>query len=293
MFFRSAILSPQRLKSAQLFLNYSFDYVKDRSQCLFSVAAFQNKLLISCYIRDLYVYKFDNRRLSESKNFTIDDLFDVKWTPRGNIMYTALTKISVMSEKGKLKYSTEMKLPRYLSISNDDETIYVADHVTGVHKSIDEGFSWDSVIRMLGCWQVIYLPSRYGAIFWTFEALFGNEWAVYVYYMNITVSNNFTMTRNLVNLTTTEGKSFKVSAEYQSLSHDGYGHIFISDYGEFGTYAIHVFSETGEYKNQLISLFTRYNTYWCLSIDKKKQLLYVAHFDGVMKVFNLIYERGV
>ena len=106
------------------------------------------------------------------------------------------------------------------------------------------------------------------------------------------MSNIFTLTRKLVNLAETEGTPFIVSPDSPPLSHDGYGDIFISDYDDLGNHAVHMLSETGQYKSQLISLSTQFFTYWRLSFQKQKQQMYVAHSDGVLKVFNLIYEKA-
>ena len=282
------------MTSSQLLKNFTVDQLKGLSVNILSV--FNDKLLVSCGVdlSQLFIYSREGRHLSTITTNDNDELWDATWTPRGNIVYTTFSsnRVVVMSESGKvITTHTQMTDPRYLSVSSDD-IIYLADYMTGVYQSTDDGVSWSLVFKSTDGWhcdQVIKVTTDHSDDFWTLEQ--SNNWMNYhlrVYSVDRRRSDGNVTWRD-INVTTTDGKHIDLSGSSR-LSYDGNMNIFLSD---CFNKAVHVLSVNGQYHCQLLSSHHIENNPYRLAVDKERQLLYVGQDEGVVGVFKLTYGEGV
>ena len=287
------------------------------------LSVFNDKLLVSCYgISQLFIYSREGRHLSTIKTNNNDQLRDAAWTPRGNIVYTTYfpsDKVVVMSESGKvITTHTQMTEPHCLSVSSDDipsdkvvvmsesgkvitthtqmtephclsvssdDIIYLADSKTGVYQSTDDGVSWSLVFKSTDgwhCFQTIKVTTDHSDDFWTLEN-YSNNYQLSVYSVDRRRSDGNVTWRDIV--PKTYGKHINLSYR-SSLSYDGNMNIFLSD---FDNKVVHKFSVNGQYHWQLLSSYRIMNMPRRLAVDKKRQLLYVGQWKGLVQVFELKY----
>ena len=281
---RSKISRSQSIPSSQLSFTFIVDQTKIRTANILSF--FNDKVLVSqANLTELFIYSREGRHLS---TITINDnekLFDVTWTPRGNILYTTdfpSNKVVVMSESGKvITTHTQMTDPRYLSVSNDD-VVYLADFQRGVYQSTDDGVSWSLVFESTEgrqCWQVIKVNTDHSDDFWTLEQS-GNKSHLRVY--SIKRCSEDKVSWKDINVTTIDGKHTILSRS--SLSYGNNMNIFLSDYYNK---AVHVLSVNGQYDCQLLSSHHIKNKPCRLAVDEKRQLLYVGQDGRVIEAFRL------
>ena len=289
---RSSLSLSQSVTSSQLLLNFTVDQLKDWRGGITILSVFNDKLLVSCCgLSQLFIYSREGRHLSTITTNNNDWLFDATWTPRGNIMYTTYfcNKVVVVSESGKvITTHTQMTEPRYFSVSNDD-IIYLADEMTGVYQSIDDGVSWSLVFKSTDgwhCYHVIKVTTNHSDDFWTLEESDNNNWHLRVYSVDRKGSDGNVTWRD-INVPTTDGKHINLSGS--RLSYDGNMNIFLNDYDNK---AVHVLSVNGQYHRQLLSSYHIKNHPCMLAVDKERQLLYVGQAEAVVGVFELTYGEG-
>ena len=279
------MLRSQSVTSSRLLLNFVVDQLKEYSVTILSV--FNDKLLVSCDGLSPFIYSCEGRHLSTITNKDDYELWDATWTPRGNIVYTTYhsKKVVAMSEFGKvITTSTQMTLPRYLSVSSDD-IIYLADMETGVYQSTDDGVSWSLVFKSTEgwhCWQVIKVITDHSDDFWTLEYN-DNNYHLRVYSVDRRHSDGNVTWRD-INVPTTDGQHINLLAS--RLSYDGYNTIFLSDWDNK---AVHVLSVNGQYHCQLLSSQHLKNLPCRLAVDKERQLLYVGQDNGIVEIFQLTF----
>ena len=276
--------------SSQLLQNIAVDQLEGwYSVNILSV--FNDKLLVSCgVLSQLFIYSREGRHLSTITTNNNDTLWDATWTPRGNIVYTTFNyKVVVMSESGKVITTyTQMTVPRCLSVSSDN-IIYLADYMTGVYQSTDDGVSWSLVFKPTDGWhckQVIKVTTDHSDDFWTLENSDNDNYHLRVYSENRRRSDGNVTWRD-INVTTTDGKNINLSNS--RLSYDGNMNIFLND---LHNKAVHVLSVNGQYHCQLLSSHHIKNKPYRLAVDKERQLLYVGQDTGVVGVFKLTYGNG-
>ena len=273
---------------SQLLQNFTVDQLKDR--CVNILSVFNDKLLVSRDgLSQLFIYSREGRHLSTITINDNDKLCDATWTPRGNIVYTTFSNtVVVMSESGKvITTHIQMISPQCLSVSNDD-IIYLADYMTGVYQSTDDGVSWSLVFKSTDGWhcrQVIKVTNDHSDDFWTLE--YNKNWQLRVYSVERRRSDGNVTWRD-INVPTTHGKHINLS-KYSSLSYDGNMNIFLSDWF---SKTVHVLSVNGQYHCQLVSSHHIENKPRRLAVDKQRQLLYVGQAKGVVEVFKLTYGDG-
>ena len=278
------------MPSSQLLQNFTVDQLKNKRVNTLSV--FNDKLLVgSAGLRQLFIYSREGRHLSTITTNNNDKLYDVTWTPRGNIVYTTRnSKVVVMSESGKvITTHTQMTSPRCLSVSSDG-IIYLADWKTGVYQSTDDGVSWSLVFKSTDgwhCWQVVKVTIDHSDDFWTQEKSDNNNYRLRVYSVDRRRSDGSATCRD-INVPTTDGENINLSV-YCSLSYDGNMNIFLND---CDNKAVHVLSVNGQYHCQLLSSHHFKNKPFRLAVDKERQLLYVGQAKGVVGVFKLTYGDG-
>ena len=282
------------MTSSQLLTNFTVKKLKGFGVNILS--AFNDKLLVSCGglfgLSQLFIYSLEGRHLSTITINDNDKLFDAKWTPHGEIVYTTLdsNKVVVMSESGKVIATyTRMTEPRDLSVSSDN-IIYLADSETGgVYQSTDDGVSWSLVFKSTDgchCEQVITVTTDHSDDFWTLGNSVNKNYHLRVYSVDRRRSDDNVTWRD-INVTTTDGKHINFSSS--SLSYDGNMNIFLSDRANK---AVHVLSVNGQYHCQLLSSLHIKNEPWRLAVDEERQLLYVGQWDGVVGVFKLTCGEG-
>ena len=253
---------------------------------------FNEKLLVGRYcFSQLFIYSREGHHFS---TITINDndndmLWDASWTPLGNIVYTKFSsnEIVIVSESGNvIATHTEMISPQCLSVFNDD-ILYLAESMTGVYQSTDDGVSWSLVFKSTDGWhcrQVIKVATDHSDDFWTMERSGINSFHLRVYSVDRRRSDGNVTWRD-INIPSTDDQHIDLSI-YSSLSYDGNTNIFLSDYDNK---AVHVFSVNGQYHCQLLSLHHFQNKPYRLAVDKERQLLYVGQQGGVIGVFELTY----
>ena len=120
-------------------------------------------------LSQLFIYSREGLHLSSITTKDNDLLHDVKWTPRGNIVYTIYSnKVVVMSESSKINSAhTLMTTPRRLSVIYDG-IVCVAVWKTGVYQSTDDSVNWDLVFKSANgchCWRVIKVATEHNEDF--------------------------------------------------------------------------------------------------------------------------------
>ena len=85
-FERSTAMWFHSVTSADLLDTLTIDQLKDKDDIILS--ALNGKLLFSCReLSELFIYNQEGRHLSTITINDNDELMDVTWTPRGNILY--------------------------------------------------------------------------------------------------------------------------------------------------------------------------------------------------------------
>jgi hypothetical protein len=189
-----------------------------------------------------------------------------------------------MSQSGKIITQTQMTDPRRLSVSTDN-VIYLADWESGVYQSTDDGESWSLVFKSPDggeCLQVIKVIIDHSDHFWTIE--WKDNYRLRVYNVN-KKGDDINLTWSDVSLSTS--LDTHILLDYNSyLSYDGDMNIFLSDWDNN---TVHVFTVNGQYNCQLLSS-THINSPLSLTVDRKRQLLFVGQLGSVVGVFKFTYD---
>ena len=261
------------------------------------LATSNGKLLISQEdSRSFFIYSLENYTclsiITINETYYEREITDVKWTPRGNIVFTVFFKglLSVITESGEVIVKILMNLPQCIYVSKDD-VIYLADLVTGLLQSIDDGVTWSVVYKPIDGWrfkQVIKVTTEKSDDFWIVKhEMRASTHKLGVYSAQRKCSSvipNITRTRD-IDLDVTGVK--RVKLQENSLLFDGGMNIFVND---FINKKVYLFSKTGQYRCQLMSLDNFKKPPETLAIDSQRQLLYIGHTLGSVSVFNLTYE---
>ena len=272
------------MTSSQLLLNFTVDQLQNLFINILSI--FNDKLLVSSFgFSHLFIYSHNGHYLSTIVTINCDVLRDATWSPQGNIVYICTSnnsKVMVISESGKvLAKHHQFAEPRCLRVSNDN-IIYLTEWEKGIYQSTDDGISWSFVFKLRdGCyhWQVIKVIADDSDDFWILERN-GDDSNMYarliVYSVNKKRSGN-----NMTLEIDSELFDFLDS----SLSVDVDRNIFLS---EAKNQSVHVFLMNGRYNGQLLSSNELQAKPWSLTVDQKRQLLYVGQDDGIVGAFNII-----
>ena len=272
-----------RLRAATFVRTLVIPQLKDNDVTM--VSAHKDKLLVSSWgSSQLYIYTLDGRYISTIS--VPGMLFDVTWTPRGDIACTTRHnhKVIILSQGGTIITQTEMTNPQCLSVSTND-VMYLADWQNGVYESSDGGANWSRVFQSregVQCWQVIEIPTKHGEIFWTLERK-DSKYRLCAFNANAKRSDNSLSWRDVAVPATGETA---INLASSRLGHDGHAYVFLTDQQNN---AVHVFSLGGQYQFQLLSS-QQINTPWRLAFDTNYGLLYVGQSRGEVKVFALAYQ---
>ena len=248
------------------------------------VSVHNNKLIIT-HEGSTHLYVLDVTGNLLSTLFVADRLFDVTWTPRGDMVYSTCDshQVVTISEAGDVIGLMQMKDPRCFSVSNDD-VIYIADWQNGIFQSTDGGMTWCHTFSLpeeKQCIQVIKVTTEAGDVFWVLE-----KFAVYsrlrIYSITENQSTSGDITWRDVDLMTSRGLRIVLSWNSR-LTYDGGKLMFLT---ELENSAVHVLSVDGVYQHQLLSS-EDVSTPYGLSVDRHRKLMYVGPSKGVVKVFAL------
>jgi hypothetical protein len=238
------------------------------------------------------VYNMNSSPGPTSFNLTVDmdEVVDVVWTPKGNIIYTKSTTniIVIMSKSGELitKVSS-VPQPHKFSVWQND-IIYLAAN-DGIYGSVDDGVTWKRVVfrstrldsddRYIQAIKVAEDLASNVNVFWTLIPKFG------------------------LSMHTVDKKSSDVIAKYSVpcsrckkfsescyMVFDQQDTLFMND-GDYTT--VHAFSVSKRDYIEHIKIssnhFTKTSAPLGVGIDSKRCRLYVACSFGRFMAFNLNY----
>jgi len=192
-----------------------------------------------------------------------------------------------MSRSGQVIAQTQMKYPRFLSVSTDD-VIYLADLKSGVHQSTDDGVTWSHVFKSpdgWGCYQVIKVSTGCHTDVWWIREIGELKTRLRVYTLDRRRADDGLTWRDVT-------VPSHVNLSGSGLAYDGHQNIFTTDYKNK---AVHVWSVSGQYDRQLLSPANFYltNIPCCLAVDTSRDghvTLYVGQSGGVVGVWTLTYQ---
>ena len=165
-------MSPSKLlDSSDLPFNISINELKDS---IGMVSVLENKLLI--FSSKLYILQLEPCILS-TVSLPHRQIYDITWTPHGNILYTTRDsgKVVLVTALGKLVDETISKInmfedPRHLSVTYS--VIYLANFQKGFYKSSDGGKSWTFLFKPQDGWNgelIIKVVGENTIDFWAIE----------------------------------------------------------------------------------------------------------------------------
>ena len=291
---------------AVFFLNFTSYLAKDSCSSISIISVLNDAVMIGCHSQShLYIF---SQHCHYFANFTVTgNLVDAMWTPRGHILYTTFDKnrgtglVSRMvtsagntSDTSAIANQTNnnWSLPSFFSVFCN-KYIYLADPLSGIYQSNDDGNSWFSIINATGEWQIVHVIRVGGSIenYWTWEL--NKETRIQrVGMYSLDANNNNSIKNNIglkeVIIQFANDITFS-KLPYRMLSYDGNEHIFVSDYHNK---TVHVYSINGQYHCQLLSPDDIYDYHpTTLMVDPQHQQLYVVLKDLFVKVFKLAYRE--
>ena len=191
-------------------------------------------------------------------------------------------KVGIIAETGDVVAWSETLFTdiQYLSISPDDNVIYLASGRDGVFQSPDGGVSWSYLFQSHHGWrsiQAVRVTVKQREQFWVVEML-NNKWRLRVY-----SGSRFTTGENIDDHV--DNETVKVDFKYSKLAYDGSKYIYVSDYSN---HSVHVFSV--DVLSHVISFLwsngdVQHPTR--LHIDRKRMILYVGQSCGIVKSLNI------
>ena len=241
--------------------------------------------------------------ISVGKDPDKEEISEATWTPRGNIVYVTKyfpNQVVVLSDFGEaIAIHLNITSAQCLSVFND--IMYLTGGNagrTGVYQSIDDGISWSCVFESTDDWQtteVIKASTGQKNDYWTLEnwqeRRENNRYHLRIYSVNrIHTDGNYVSLSDVtwkdVNITTMRGEYIDLSFISPSLSYDGNMYIFFNNYFTKIVYALSV---NDQFTCQPLILNHIKNQPSKLTVDSKRQLLYVGQTGGVLAVFQLTY----
>ena len=277
-----------------------FDFIIDQMKGNFIsiLSAFNKKLLVSeTGLSHLFLYYEFGTTYRHNSTILIsnnDQLFDAKWTPFGNIVYTTLRskRVVVMSESGEVIHLMQMMNPQHLSVS-DDNVIYLADQDAGIFQSNDDGATWTSVFKPSDDWkctQVIKVGTNstnhgYDS-FWTRGTRGDNSrLRIYIKRMNY-YDDTVTWQDFFIPEIYVDDKLDPINLTGSDLLYDGDTHTsFLSDWDNR---AVHVLSAHGIVTQLQELMFTPFTgPPFRIAMDKINRLLYVGLNNGGVRVYRV------
>lgn len=224
-----------------------------------------------------------------------DSIMDAAWTPCGNIVCTIVRKrVMIFSLKGAFITQTKMADPRFITLSPNDDVIYIIDWTNGIFQSVDNGLTWKLFLkrsdRGWGFMQALRVTAvnRINDV-WTIEMT--NEklqCRLRVYSVDTSMDKPVNVTWRDVMLPT----HMSINLQFSRLSYDKHtASVFLTDTSNTNR-AVHVWSVSGQYDRQLMSRqnFTVNDGPVRLTVDKlNHNLFYVGRRNGIVGVYALQY----
>ncbi len=287
------------MAAAVLVKTFEVNQLKNCST-LTTLSVFKGKLLTCCNgASNIWLGSSNGDNLIVTSDVNCAEIFDVIWSPRGNILYacnnfTDEVSIVVLSESVKFIAMHTLTKTRSFALScSNDGNIYFSPGNEEVYQSADDGISWSVLnLRLFDGWQSMQFfklsANNYDYI-WTTEADYNqniNDARNRVYIVNRKKLDNNVIYKN-INITKTDGK--QLCPMGCALSHDGCMNIFLTDENK----AVYVSSLDGESNFQLLPpLANDVKMHYRLGVDINSKLLYAGESNGTIKVFKLTYESG-
>lgn len=234
--------------------------------------------------RELYMYQLtDGCQINTIVLPDNDLLFDVKWTPNGNIVYTSFSSESVvlLNDCGEKIKRTELKhksldsaKPRGLSVSSDN-IIYLADIENGLYQSKDNGLKWSLVFRSTTQWkfrQAVKVTTYSTAVCWWVLVRKSEEYEAKCYSLRIYTVNQSGFDATWRKMAVP--RHVRIT-RHSKLNFDGEATIFLTDY-ERGV--IHKFDTRSEQYFEEQKNFTedKLQCIACTKIDDRVTI-YIGH----------------
>ncbi len=282
--------------SAELVDSFEVNALKNCSR-LTTLSVFKGKVLTCCmYALNFWLGSPNGDNLIVTSAVNSAQIFDIIWTPRGNILYacdngTDEIAIVVLSDSIKLIaiHTLPKSRPFTLSCSNDGN-IYITTGDEGFYQSADDGISWNVLnLRLFDGWQSMQFfklsANNYDYI-WTTEMDYykSNIARNRVYIVNRKKLDSNMIYKNINNIST-GGK--QLCPFGCLLSYDGCMNIFMTNENK----TVYVSSINGESIFQLLPPVSNdEKTYYRLGVDVDSQLLVAGESNGAIKVFKLTYE---
>jgi hypothetical protein len=190
-----------------------------------------------------------------------------------------------MSRSGDVIRQTAGFVFSHLSVSTDG-VIYLIHKQKDVYQSTDEGLTWRRMFNVSEggiCDQVIKVSTDSNTdVLWTSIRL-DTRTSLRVY----TVDNRRADGDHVISQRDVAVPRHVSMDSSSKLVYDGHTSIFATD---LATVAVHVWSVSGQYDRQLVSLQQLVSFFWCIAVDGQRHVMYVGHDQGRVDVFELTYE---
>ncbi len=230
-----------------------------------------------------------------------EKISDVMWTPQGNIVFAAKTKVTTVAMSGDVVGQTIMSATGLLSVSNDN-VIYIADRYTGMYKSTNDGVTWSHVFnppkvslsesseeRWVLTQAIVVSTDQYN-IFWTVN----KDAAAYELATNILIHaddkrNNASLFWRSVTSDLLNDVVHDMEDNFNRLTYDGQSTIFALIYE---SNYVHLFHVTGLYERKIAVQHQVEIAPQCMAIDKQRHVMYVDQSEvngSVVNVYTLTY----
>ena len=259
------------------------------------ISVFNDEVLTASLVPMLYIYNKSDHRLrtidlkKQASHFT---LHDAKWTPDGNILYSATGEVGLLRPSGECITSSKQESPSLISISPNG-IIHLADKNNGVFQSKDNGRFWSHVFKPNNTRtynQVINIFLGSKQHFWILEFTNPDVYELHVYIASAShFGDNVTWTEISSPLASKTQVQFTY---YSRLDYDGDRNIFMCDQSYE---AVYLFSSEGQYRGQLLSS-SEITLPRSIFVCKNDDLLYLSlnqqEINYPIYVFKIIYNES-
>ena len=283
---RATILRFQPVMSAQLSHCFSVDQCKVTH--IDTLSVFNGKVITrknDC--PEIFIIGEEGNYLNTIMTDFKDETIDAIWTPRGNIAYTTFRskRVVVITETGIAITQYQMTQPIRLSVSYDD-IIYLADFLTGVYQSTDDGVSWSLVFNLTDDAYLLRAVKAETALCYDFWTIVWYKGFCYLrVYCKQKGAINANITWKNIQIPLIDGKTIDLTNG--SLLFDGNSNIFLSDRCNK---IVHLYSLNGQYSHQLLSAEHMQSAPTTLAVDRAGRL-YIGQERNSICVFNLLFHN--
>ena len=208
------------------------------------------------------------------------EIYDAIWTPSGNILMTVVNDgniLKITASSGKSEVQALMTNPGYLSLSDNNDVIYLVDNETDIYQTSDEGKSWRRLTVQITdgnkCIKFMKVSTEQSNDYWTLELVSKPSEKYYVlrqYVTNKREAGEIITAKDFQQYPSL-GLNGTVSFDTFRYNNSAY-FLFLSDYN---TKKLNVYFINGQYQ-QLFSSAALSNHPLKLTVDRNKRRLFVA-----------------